>query len=105
MGRLNSDKAAGLCLGKPSCYGFSNPSTSELARVFENPSLILLRKVALLWSGQQKERTIQPRITRIYTDEAAGLCLGKPSCDGFSIPFASELARDSKTHRSFCFAK
>jgi len=24
-------EAAGLCLGKPSCYGFSNPSRSRLA--------------------------------------------------------------------------
>jgi hypothetical protein len=42
--RINTDIIAGQCLGKPSCYGFSNPSTSELARDFETPLLILLRK-------------------------------------------------------------
>jgi hypothetical protein len=30
--------------------------------------------------------------------------LGKPSYYGFSNPFASELARDCKPHRSFCYA-
>jgi hypothetical protein len=35
--RMGTDKAAGLCLGKPSGYGFSNPFTSKLARDFETP--------------------------------------------------------------------
>jgi len=54
MARIYTDEAAGLCLGKPSCAGFSNPSASELARDCENPSLILLRKLALLLHLAQK---------------------------------------------------
>jgi len=41
------------------------------------------------------EKILEPRMTRIYTDEnQAGLCLGKPSGGAFSNPFTSELARD-----------
>ena len=51
----------------------------------------------------------QPRITRMGTDktegrEAQGCAWASQARDALSNPFASELARDSKTHRSFCSA-
>jgi hypothetical protein len=52
---------------------------------------------------------LEPRIAKIYTDkiqarEAQGYAWASQVGDMLSNPFASELARDSENHRSFCYA-
>ena len=84
MARMGTDEAAGLCLGKPSCAGFSNPSTSELARDFETPSLILLRK--MLCSSAHAE--IVGRKLWIALGLQAGMCCEKASASPLASVFS-----------------
>jgi hypothetical protein len=63
---MGTDETAGLRLGMPSCYGFSNPFTSELAGDCEKSIAHFASQIALLWSIPQN-RKLRVSSTRCAT--------------------------------------
>jgi hypothetical protein len=90
MGRIYTDwhKSVRLCLGKPSCYVFSNPFASELAQDSETPSLILLRK----WPFDASPRILWEKTRgkhRVALGFQAGMCCEKASASPLVSVFST----------------
>ena len=86
MARINTDgqRSAGLRLDKPSCYGFSNPFTSKLARDYKThrpfcyangPASCALR------------RNLLEKIAGLRLARQAGRCFEKASASSLASDF------------------